>query len=66
MKEYLNKKVVIAVNSDKSTLTYTAVITNVSKTHITFKDKFGLYSSFKISEVKQISEIKEETKNEVE
>ena len=60
MKEFLNKKVhlEVKVNDDKS-LHFTAIILEVSDTHITFRDKFDSILCYKIDSIIQINTIQE-------
>ena len=55
MKEFIEKKCFIVVLMGYKVLFYNAMVLSVSDSHITFKDKFGVTSSFKIKDVIQIS-----------
>lgn len=54
MKEYINKKVMICVKPQNTVLTYSALIKEVTDTHISFLDKKGNYMSFKIADIVEI------------
>ena len=57
MKEYINKKVLIAIITNSIELAYTATILNVTDTHISFIDKFGEHFTYRVADVKNIREV---------
>lgn len=58
MEEYINKKVFLRISIDGKTLFYNAVITNVTRTHISFIDKFDQKYCYRIEDVIEIKEEK--------
>jgi len=62
-KSFLNKICKIVVHSDNQKLFYTAEIIEISDSHVSFVDKFGIYYSYLISEIIEIN-TQRGTKNE--
>jgi len=56
MKQYVGKKVILRVIVDGVSLSYTATINKVDKTHIHFTDKFGENLSYRIQDIIEIRE----------
>jgi len=64
MEEFLNKSVWIKIKTENSFISFTAKkVIDISKTHITFIDKFDIMQMFLISDIVQIKELKEEINN---
>ena len=66
MREYIKKRVKLSVRiSDSKELHYTAIITDVTDTHISFTDKYGYSFTYLISNIIYINEIVEDKKEEL-
>ena len=52
--EYLNQKVLISVKPQERVLIYTAVVKEISNTHISFVDKFSDSFTFRIEDIVEI------------
>ncbi len=57
MKKYKNKKVKIHLKVKGADLYYSALVTEVSKTHISFLDKYGDAYTFKREYIEEISSV---------
>ncbi len=55
--EYINKKVRLNIDVEGRTFRYTAVILDVNKTHIRFKDREGTTKIFRLDQVIELTEI---------
>ena len=64
MKDFLDKLVWIKIKADNGFLYFTATVTSVTDTHITFIDKFNEKQMFLILDVVQIKELKEGDDND--
>lgn len=58
MKQYMGKDCKIHVQRAGKDLYYTAHITDVTDSHITFIDKFGEMLTFRITEIIEVSGLK--------
>jgi len=54
-KSYLNKVCKILVKSDSKRLFYYGEVIEITSTHLSFIDKFGVYYTFKVSEILEIN-----------
>jgi len=55
MHEYVGRLCRITVNVDDKNLFFTGLVQNVTKTHITFTDKFNIQYSFNIANVVEVN-----------
>lgn len=61
MEQFLGKKVFIEIeNTVGKTVIFNAIVLDVSKTHITFRDKYNDIYSYKIDSIVTIQERKKE------
>lgn len=64
MKDLIGKRIKIVVNSTGEDLTFTAIVNQVSDSHITFTDKFNKRYKFLITLVKEVEEERVEERGE--
>ena len=57
MKEMIGKTASLVISRGGKDLFFTGVISSVSNTHITFKDKFNKVLSFNIENVVEVHEV---------
>lgn len=57
MKQYIGKHIKILLNRNDNELFFTAFVTNVTDTHISFIDKFKKEYSFRIEDINEIKVI---------
>jgi len=62
MKEFLNKKVLIHFFVDGIDKYFTATISSITDTHITFTDKFGDPYTYRVADIVEIKLFDEEYK----
>jgi len=55
MQEYLGRQCKITVNVVGKNLFFTGIIQNVTKSHITFMDKYGIQYTFNIANIIEIN-----------
>ena len=60
MKYLIGRKCKLTIEYGNKLLFFTAKVSNVTDTHISFLDKFDDYFTFNVSDIKQVKVIKDE------